>query len=452
MTAEHEPPEGSDPARRILAMPKFGDGLGLHRMAYVLEALGNAWLDSLDAVKVTGTNGKGSVSAMIAAILSRAGVAVGLYTSPHLERFEERISVAGRPIDAEDFERSLDWFDGLRAGWEGRRADDRFGAFEALTAMALHHFSERRVDTAVAEAGIGGRYDATRVIPGETAALASIDLGHTGLLGGTEEEIAFDKADLCPPGGVLVVGPLHRRLAERLDAYCRLRGVATVTPARGVSNVSVGPGGTVFDLRVADLEIAGLEVGPVGAHQAHNAAVAVVAARRWLAAHRPGVDRGAFVEFVRSALVDLRLPGRLERIAADPEIVIDVGHTPRAAEAVAGTVPALFGGAPVLLVTGVSRDQDVAGILSRLLPAAARVVCTRARHRGASVDRIEGAAALLAPDLPRHAAATVEEALDLAADLARRHGLRVLVAGGLFLAAEAAAVARRRDPASLTFL
>lgn len=443
-----------DPARALLDLPLHGTGLGLHRMLHVTDALRDehgAWLERLDAIKVTGSSGKGSVCTMVAAILGALGVRVGLYTSPHLQRFAERIVVDGRPIADAELDRSHAWLEGVRTAYEDADPDDRFGAFEAITAVALHRFAQAEVEAVVAEAGIGGRYDATRVLPGRTCGLVSVELEHAALLGGTEEAIAFDKADLCPAGGTLVVGPLPFALRRRLRAYCRLRDVTLVAVhERSEARVrSQSLRGTTAWLSVDDLVLPELVLPVAGAHQLDNAAIAIALARDWLRRHRPALGSAALVEAIGRALGSLRLPGRLERVHDDPPVIIDVGHTPGATARVAGTLEPLLGQGAAILVTGVSHDREVEGVLAPLVPLASHVVVTRARHRGGDPQRVTAVLAQRWQGRSYEVAATVEDALRRALPRARAEGRTVVVAGGLFLATEAAAVLRGEDPARL---
>lgn len=440
-----------DPTRALLGLPMHGSGLPLHRMLHAIDELRRIHpepLAGLDAIKVTGSNGKGSVCAMVAAILEAVGLRVGLYTSPHLLRFAERIVVHGQPIDEPALDRSYAWFHELRTAYMEEHPDDDFGAFEAITAVALHHFAQERVDVVVAEAGIGGRYDATRAIPGRTCGLVSVDLEHTALLGTTEEDIAFDKSELCPPGGTLMTGPLPVRLRPRLHAHCRLRevelrAVHERTEAR-VRTQSLQ--GTTTWMSVDDLVLPDLMIAAAGEHQVDNAALAIALARHWLARNRPQLSLSTLAAAIPGALARLRLPGRLELVAEDPTVIVDVGHTPAATAAVARTLEPLLGAGAAVLVTGVSHDRDPEAVLAPLMPLASHVIVARAHHRGGDPARVEAVLTRRWPQRSCEVAATIEQAMALALPQAQAQGRAVVVAGGLFLAMEAAAVVRGEDP------
>ena len=438
----------------LLGMPRFGAGVGLHRMLPFLEALPSAdWLKTLDAIRVTGSKGKGSVSVFCSEILRHLGFATGLFTSPHLIHFHERMRIDRRPIGGDDLVAAVNWFDGLRHQYERLQPGDRVGAFEGITAVALHHFCERRVAAVVAEAGIGGRYDPTRVIPGRIVALTSVELEHTALLGDSLELIAYNKADLCRPGGTLVLGEVDADVCRRLRGYCRVLGVELVEAGRHsqVSGVSFEDHTMRFSMTCDGLRMEDLTCALVGDHQARNAALAALTVRRWLSHNRKPVADAVFEAAVRRALSAVEWPGRLQRVRTQPEIVVDVGHTQQSARAAAQTMRQLRPGAPILLVAGISTDKDVAGILSKLVPIATQVICTRARHKGADPAVLARRCEEIAPGIVWKTTDEVRDALDLAIDRALTDGMIVLVAGGLFLAAEAIVCLRGDDPSNLRF-
>ena len=444
----------NDATAALLAVPKFGAGVGLHRMLWFTRELpAQDWLRGLDAIKVTGSKGKGSVCAVTEAILRHAGVRTGLFTSPHLLRFHERIQVNGCPISETDLRTSAAWALDAKTRYEGLFPGDTPGAFEVCTAAALHHFSRENVEVVVAEAGIGGRYDSTRVLPGPLAALTSVELEHTAILGNSTELIAFDKADLCPSGGALVAGRIEPSLLRRLEAYCRIRNVDLLPVADhlSVSAITWQDHQMVFDLTAEGLGLPGLQTRLLGEHQAWNIGVAILLTRRWLAAHRPDMEPGHFEHAIRTALRELVWPGRLQLIAANPDVLIDVGHTPQSLRSLVATMREAYADKPVLLVTGVSIDKDIAGVLTELVPGAASIICTKAWHKGAPASRIAEHCESVRPGSVRAVFDTIEEAVDAARTRAAAENMRVLVAGGLFLAIEAMTHIQGGNPRDLRF-
>jgi dihydrofolate synthase/folylpolyglutamate synthase len=413
----------------------------------------SGWFSRLDAIKVTGSNGKGSVSAMCAAILRAFGVETGLYTSPHLVRFHERMSIDGQPIGDAELERWVDWFWAEREAYERHYPGDRIGAFEAFTAIALRWLESRRPETVVAEAGIGGRYDPVRFFPGSLVGLTSLDLEHTEFLGPSLELIAYNKADLCPEGGELVLGALEPEVLRRLEAYCRLRQVRVVHAEAAMRPVAIryAKGKMIVDFATEGGRLDEVEIALLGQHQATNAAVAATLVRRWLKVHRPEMPEGEIEAGLRRGLASVEWPGRLEKVSEDPEVYVDAGHSPGAIAALVEAVRGVLPERRILLVVGVSRDKPVEAIVAQLLPLAERVICTRAYHKGADPRSIEEIVRRLRPDLPLAVEERIEDAMARALEDARREDLTVLVAGGLFLSQEAAEVVRGRDPRALRF-
>ncbi len=438
----------------LLRMPKFGKGVGLHRTLALCAPLAETdWMAQLDAIKVTGSNGKGSVSAMAAAVLKELGVSTGLYTSPHLLSFNERIVVDGEPITDAELAEVVGWLRGQCDEYLRRFPDDTVGAFEAFTVIALRHFSCRRPRALVAEAGIGGRYDSTRVIPGRVVGLTSLDLEHTMLLGGTLELIAYDKADLCPDGGVIVTGVSEPDTLRRLGAYCALRGITLLSAAEQVAvrNVSFGETHMELDVELDGCALRGLRVALQGTHQVTNVSVALLLLREWLKAHEPALPSSRFEQAARRAMHSLRWPGRFERVHRNPDVFVDVGHSPGAIRSLVQTARAALAGRRVLLVTGVSYDKEVESIVEGLLEVADAVVCTRAYHKGSPPEEILRIVRSKRPDIHASAEATIEGAMRHALEYADANDMTILVAGGLFLSVEATQALRGGDAKGLRF-
>jgi len=378
---------------------------GLERMERALDALGHPER-AYPILHVGGTNGKGSTCAMAAAALEAAGHRVGLYTSPHLVRFEERIQVDGAQIGADDLSARIDevraacpWHD---AGPEA----ERLTYFEFATLAALLHFARARVGAAVVEVGLGGRFDATNAVLPRVAAIARIGLDHTQLLGDTVEKVAFEKAGIFKHGVPAVV---HGD--EPPGALAVLRAEAA---RRGAP------------FHVAPPTWQG-EVALRGPHQRANAALAAEALRLLDAAGVPVPPEAA-----ARGIAAARWPGRLEEVGG---VLLDGAHNPQGAAALADALPVLHPGRPVELVFGVLADKDHRGMIAALAPA------VRAMHLVAPASpraRSAGSVRALAEEMGVRADA--HGGLAAAIACARRaagEGGLVCVAGSLYLVGEA---------------
>ncbi len=434
-------------------LPKYGDGLCLARLTDLLDALGidRARLARV-GVAITGSNGKGSTAAFCAAIGRACGLRSGLFTSPHLYRFNERFRLDGLAIDdARLSELTAQVSDALDA--VARRRDERFGGFEAQFALACLYFQQERCDFAVFEAGIGGRYDPVRLVGATASCVASVDFEHVGLLGNTLELIASDKSDACAAGGVIIYGENCRPLRDHLTAYNDNRDVESlfVRDEIGIANARVRGGGQRFDLDYGQYRFRDLDIGLSGPFQVNNAAIAAALFLSWAGQSGLARDAAALERAIRQGLMETRWPGRLEAIRRDPLTVIDVGHTPDGiARALAG-LHETYGRDDWLLVVGVSHDKSADEIVALLAPAFEAVIATTAYHKGAPAEAIAAAARRARPAASVQVAATIEDAVALSTGLATAGHKKIFVAGGLFLAIEYATAMSGGDPRSLDF-
>jgi dihydrofolate synthase/folylpolyglutamate synthase len=437
----------------VFDLPKYGDGICLARMAGLLEALGidRARLQRTSVV-VTGSNGKGSAAAMCAQIGRAYGLRTGLFTSPHLLRFNERIQVDGVQVGDDAVVRLKRQVDAAIAG-VSKRIGQQFGAFEALFALACLHFQESGCDFAVFEAGIGGRYDPVRLIGAHQTCVTSVDYEHVKLLGNTLELIASDKSDACAAGGTIVYGENCRALRPHLVEYNRGRGCTPlfVRDEIAIDNEVTAASGQHFDFRFGHHDFRRIELSLPGKFQFNNAAVAATLFLLWLQREQPRRAPERIETAIRSGLRDARWPGRLEVIQQDPLTVIDVGHTPDGIRQSLVSLTAIHGADDWILVTGASRDKTTDEIVGALAPSFDAIICTAAHHKGADVHDIAAAAARANPKASLHIAASIEEAVRLAGKLAAAHSRRIYVAGGLFLAIEYATVAKGGRAEDLKF-
>jgi dihydrofolate synthase/folylpolyglutamate synthase len=390
---------------------------GLERIEALLGALGHPE-ERYALVQVGGTNGKGSIAAMLATILKAAGRRVGLYTSPHLCSFRERIRVNGAAISPDAVADGVDALGTLIARHDATM-------FEATTALALDHFAREAVDIAVLEVGLGGRLDSTTVGRPVATVLGPIAFDHMAYLGGTLSAIAGEKAAIIRSGIALSAAqaPEARdvvlRRAEEAGVPLLLEGrdLAVTVEARDLAGQRISCTGP-------DFRLTGVELSLLGTFQPSNALLAVATA------HALGVGESA----IRTGLVRTRWPGRFEIVRRDPFLVLDGAHNPAGARALAGSLRELFGqGALVTLVLGLSEDKDAAGILAALVPLAGRIVLTRASNPRAADPRALRAA-MPSTSIPVEIAETPGQALGVAM---RHPGTPIIcVAGSLFLLGE----------------
>ncbi len=373
-------------------------------------------------VHVVGTKGKGSTAAMIASGLEAAGLPCGLFTSPHLVAYPERVRVGGLPIPPHDLAVIVD--ETLRPAVERlRAAGERTPLhFELWCALALDYFRRRGVAVAVVEAGLGGRLDATNAVE-RTALTVVTTLGydHMAVLGDTLAEIAAEKAAVIRAGGQVVSAPQAPEALAVLEQVCREREADLTLVGREwrIERIREHQDGTGFDLLTAAGEgYQGLWVPLAGAHQAVNAATAVVALDR-LRGRYPSLDEPA----IRRGLAGARWPGRLQTAARNPLVLLDGAHNAESAAALAAALGRLYPGARFVLVVAVFRDKDAATILAPLLPLAARVIATAADHPRALpaadlASRIRALSEQSGTAPPLEEAPSVAAALDRARHLA----------------------------------
>lgn len=404
----------------------------LERISTLLTYLGTPQ-EEWPMVHITGTNGKTSVARMTASVLGATGLRVGLFTSPHLERLEERVAVDGEPIASADLDEML---------YAVSLVETATGVdpshFEIMVAAAYRWFADAAVDVAVVEVGMGGRWDATSAVPGRVAVVTNVGLDHTEWLGPTRADIAVEKAGIVVPGAPLVLGETDPALipvfADRGPDPLRLRerdfGVRANRPAVG---------GRLVDLFTPDAAYPDVFVALHGAHQGDNAAVALTAAEAVLGETVPSAAVAAGFGSVRS-------PGRLEVVGREPLMLLDGAHNPAGADALRTAVAEEFGAdVPTTFVVGFSRERDPREMLERLgvRPDRDLVVCTRAPHPRAQAPALIGAAArdLGFASERVEVADSLGDAIGTALLVTGRDG-RIVVTGSLYLVGAARTLLR----------
>lgn len=394
-----------------------------------------ALLDRLDhperrypSLHIGGTNGKGSTATMAASMLQAAGYRVGLYTSPHLVDFRERIRVNGDVISEE---RMADLTNCVRAA-AGEPREPTF--FEFTTAMAFQQFADAGIDVAVVEVGLGGRFDATNVLMPAAAAITNVALDHQEYLGETIGEIAYEKAGIIKSGVPVVVGRVSSEATAVLSRVAGERG-APLSRLYGDFNVS-GTSPARFRYEGLKESYDELACPLAGRHQLDNAACALALLEAVSERGLP-VSEGA----VREGLRTVHWEGRLETVESRPTLVLDGAHNPDAAAVVALYLDDFrrqHSGSRVIVVLGMMQDKDREGFLDHLLPHADEVIVTQARvSRSATAQELEtslrarGRTASMVPD--------PADAISLARRMAAPDDL-ILVTGSLMLVGEAKAI------------
>ena len=404
------------------ALPLSDIKPGLERMQFALDALGHPEA-KLKAIHVAGTNGKGSTCAFLERALRYGGIKVGLYTSPHLARVNERFKVNGNDISDDELgECVLEIL--------GKVPETlKLTYFELGTLVAFWHFAKEKVGVAVIETGLGGRLDATATCQPIVTAVTSIGFDHTEWLGDSLDLIATEKAGIFRKGVPAVVA---RQPKEALDALERVaREVGAPLSVEGQDfrlEAREGRPGLTWTGKRRSLD--GLELGLKGPHQLQNAAVALACLEQ-----SEGSIPPISAEVIARALDETLWPCRLEEFGDDPLVVLDGAHNPQGTQALRTALDGLYGTRPMHLVFGVLADKDWASMVRTLFPRAAQVhLCTVPGARGQPARPIAELGQGLCHDITVHASPRV--ALAAARASARRDAAMVVCCGSLYLMGE----------------
>lgn len=344
---------------------KFGKKLGLHNIGKLLSLMGNPQ-KKLRFVHIAGTNGKGSTSAFIGSILSEAGYKTGIYTSPYIQRFTERIRIGNDEITGSELAEITAVVKNC-AEKMTQAGENHPTEFEIITAIAFEYYYRKKCDIVVLETGLGGRFDSTNIIDvPDLAVITSISLDHTERLGNTLSEIAFEKAGIIKPGGDVLLYSQNREAEQVIEKACIERG-ARLHRADFSSIVlhEFGIDGQVFSYGGFDR----LRIGLLGRHQTRNAAVAVTAALL-LAQKGYAITE----DNIRKGLETTKWPGRLEVMSRKPVLIIDGAHNPEGASVLKSTLDEYFPGRPVILIMGVAADKDYMTMIKTMVPGCKKFV------------------------------------------------------------------------------
>ena len=343
----------------------------LDRIRAFTELLGDPQ-SGYPVIHLTGTNGKTSTARMIDTLLRALDLRTGRFTSPHVERMTERISVDGAPLSDEEFVAAFNDVAPYTHLVDGSQ-EHPLSFFETVVAMAYARFAEAPVDVAVVEVGMGGSWDATNVADAAVAVVLPIAVDHAKYLGDTPADIAIEKAGIIKPGSVAVLAEQTPDVATVLLARAAEVGATVAREGMEFGVVARTPavGGQVVSLQGLRARYDEVFLPLYGAHQAQNAAIALAAVEAFLS------DQPLDDDVVRAAFAEVTSPGRLEIIRRSPTVLLDAAHNPHGAEALAAALDDSFVFSPLIGVIGVMGDKDAEGLLAALEPNLAHVVCTQ---------------------------------------------------------------------------
>lgn len=412
---------GAPPGRRSTAP-------SLDRITALTDLLGSPQLE-YPAIHITGTNGKTSVARITSDLLVASGLSVGTYTSPHLERVNERLAWNGEPISDASLAALLD----LLAEIEPHTGE-RASYFELLTAAALRWYADEAVDVAVVEVGMAGTWDATNLVRGDVAVITNVSLDHVEFLGPDRRGIAQEKAGIVKEGSTLVLGETDPELADVFEATPRVRTVRRDVDF-GVTENALAHGGRLVSLFTPGATYDDVFLSLHGSHQADNAVVALTAAEEFL-------GRALEEDLVAEVFGAARSPGRLESVAHQPLILLDGAHNVAGALALRRALAEEFPEAPLTLVVGLLREKDPAEMLDALGAANAVhvVTCRPPSPRALDPEVVADAARELGAESVT-AVDDVSDALDLARELTPDDG-QIVVTGSLYTVGLARALLR----------
>jgi dihydrofolate synthase / folylpolyglutamate synthase len=407
----------------MFALQRFGIKLGLATIRNILAGLGDPQ-NGYNCIHVAGTNGKGSVASFLASILYQSGYKTGLYTSPHLVRFNERIQVNNRPISDENVVES---YHAVRHAYRRKR---ELTFFEFSTAMAFHEFSRQKVEWAVIETGMGGRLDATNVIKPRLSIITNVSLEHQEYLGDSLIRIAAEKAGIIKHRTPVITGIRQKKALSVVAQIARRKSAPLFRLGKEFRVRRHRSNG--FSYYGMDAVWHRLQTSLMGSHQVDNAALALAACELL---NRINVEISP--DKIKKGLLQAHWPGRLEVVSSDPYLLLDGAHNLMAARKLANFLTTLPAGRRITLVIGILDDKPYKEMLKSLLPVCRRVILTRAKiNRALDPLRLYAVAKDFTPQVT--VIADVEKALKCALENVRSKDA-VCVAGSLYIVGEAKA-------------
>ena len=424
----------SESLRLLLSLERLGMKFGLKGITSLLRGLGNPH-NTISTIHIAGTNGKGSVASMLAAIFTAAGYRTGLYTSPHLVSFEERIRIDGKPISQKAVAAIVTRLRPLI-----RKHRPTF--FEATTALAFRHFAEKEVDIAVVETGLGGRLDSTNVLRPLVSVITTISLEHTEVLGNSIEDIAREKAGIVKRNTMCVTGVRNIKGLKVLRKVCREQhSPLSVTTNYRIKERKSSLEGSLLDIDVGEVSFKRLSISLPGHFQFGNLAVVLETVNQLSKMRKYALSDDAVREGLAHVQKLSGLTGRLTTVLRKPLVLVDVAHNTEAMTQLVDTLRRL-GLKKITVVFGVMKDKDHAGMVHSLATITEQAIAVAARsERSRSASDV--AAAFADEGCRVRAALSVQEGVHLALETVPKKGL-ILVTGSHFVVGEALPVLARK--------
>ena len=406
---------------------KFGVRLGLDNISKLLELLGNPQ-DNLNIIHVAGTNGKGSTCSFISSILKESGYKVGLYTSPFLETFTERIRVNGVNIPEEDVAKIVTI---IKEKIE-QMVSEGYSyptEFEIVTAMAFYYYNEQHVDFVALEVGMGGRYDATNVIKkSDVSVITSISLDHIGILGDTVEKIAYEKGGIIKEKGVAIVYNQSEEVKNVIKDICKEKNSKYIEAK--FEDIKVKKSDIYsqkYDCTIMGDRYEDLEIKLIGEHQINNSILALNVIKFLQENNNINITE----ETIRKGLISTKWPGRIEKIKEEPIFIIDGAHNEDGARSLAKAIEKNFKGKELTLLIGMLEDKDIDGVLEILMPNFSKVITTTPDNpRAINCDILKGKISKYVDDVI--AKPEIEEAVEYTLNNATKEDT-IISAGSLYM-------------------
>lgn len=415
--------------KTLFGLGRFGIKPGLETIRHLLNELGCPE-KKFKSIHIAGTNGKGSTAAFITSILTASGISTGLFTSPHLVRFNERFTANGVQISDQEI---VDIYERVKKADNGNRPAT---FFEYCVAMAFCFFAEKKVEYAVIEAGMGGRFDATNVISPCVTLITTVSMDHEAFLGNSIKKIASDKSGIVKKGVPLITGSRTKEATPEIESSCRLAGSSMFTIDSDFSSGRDLDGSCHYKSKFFG-QIDGIKLGLKGDHQLDNASLAITACKI--------IDENRIHdESIRIGLLKTTWPGRIEHIMETPCVILDGAHNPESAQKLGEYLKSLGIDRKIWLITGIMKDKEHSLTLQPLINICNRIITTRSTSQRSEnpdvlktfIKSISDMDAISIPDIPK--------AIDFALNSAAPSDI-VCITGSLYVVGEAKAYFNKTD-------